>query len=401
MNNRLITFGISHKTSDVSVREKFQLGRKELPSVLDFLLDNGIEGALALSTCNRIEFYLSANEDFDAFELFEKYYLKERHISLNAHRESFYLIEGDEVTRHLFRVISGLESLITGEYQIQGQVKEAYSIACNHKAMDKLMHKLLHAAFRAGKKVRSQTETGEGKISVSGIASQILKENLKPDETLTLIGVNDNTRIVAKALHEAGFKNFNFVNRTQYKAEMLAVEYKAKAFGLDGLEIALSESAAVYTSTGAPGYVIEQLLLQKLIREGKCPRLLIDMAVPRDIDASGLPEYIRVWDIGSLKEYLNDEQSRRLKDLPRAEAIIEDEANIFKAWSDARKNNLLEPYAEKFEQIRCQLVEENKAHFTESELEKIDKFSKSLTHRMQSTFMRILIKKCEEQQKAS
>ena len=160
----LSVIGINHNTSSVEEREKFQLGRKELPIFLTYIFDcQGIEGCLVLATCNRIEFYLVHSPGIMGYEIVSKSYESIKNINFNNNKNLFYTKSGIEVTEHLFKVISGLDSLVLGEYQIQGQVKEAYSVACEYKTVDKYLHKLLHAAFRVGKKIRTQTTIGEGK----------------------------------------------------------------------------------------------------------------------------------------------------------------------------------------------------------------------------------------------
>lgn len=390
---KLVLVGINHKTTTVEEREVYQLGRKELPYALRLIRSNeGVEEILILSTCNRMEFYMVIAKDSEPFTIIRDFYYNFKSISIPKKSKNFYVFEGIAVTRHLFKVISGMDSLVLGEYQIQGQVKEAYSIACEQKTVDKILHKLLHAAFRAGKKVRSMTSLGEGKQSVAGVASKIFIDNLNNDDKIAIIGVNENTKIVAQSLKKNGFKNFIFLNRTQYKAEKMAIDFGGTAYGLDFLEKALFESSAIFSSTSAPSFIIPSEMLQRLAVQDRCPKFIVDMAIPRDVDVKNLPKVVSYWDIEHLKQFLSLQVNEKQAELPNAEKIIEDEISIFQEWSENLDNKILEPYSEKFELVRQQLIEEFKEQLSDDELIKAEKLTKKLMHRLQSTFINILLK---------
>ncbi|MBI5324555.1 MAG: glutamyl-tRNA reductase [Ignavibacteriae bacterium] len=392
----LYVVGISHKTASVAVRERYQINRKVLPqSLKTFFNYEGVQGVLIVPTCNRLEFYLVLEEGISPLDLVEKYYLINNIDTSNIDKH-FYTYSLPEVTRHLFRVICGLESLVLGEYQIQGQIKEAYSVACEAKTCEKILHKLFHAAFRAGKNVRNSTSIGSGKQSVSGVASKIFVDNLNKSDMIAVIGVNENTKILSGELKESGFSNFLFVNRTLYKAEIMAEQYGGKAFSLEKLDKVLSDSKAIFTSTGAPGYIINNDLVEKLILKKRLPKLIVDMAVPRDIDASLILDVINYWAIGRLQDYLNRQIQTQIEDIPVAENIIEDEVLLFRAWTELQNNNILEPYAEKFELVRQELMKEYKELMSDRAFSNLDRFSRSLIHRLQSTFTRAIVNNKEK-----
>jgi glutamyl-tRNA reductase len=392
----LYIVGISHKTSTVAEREKYQIGRMDLPQALNwFFCQNGVEGISIVTTCNRLEFYLVMVKNFNPIDVLKKYYFT-KEVDVFDFDRLFYLKESIDAARHLFRVISGMESLILGEYQIQGQVKEAYSVACEAKTCEKVLHKLFHAAFRAGKSVRTSTSLGSGKQSVSGAASQIMLAHLKKSDTITIIGVNENTKLLAGEMKEAGFPKFIFVNRTLYKAGMLADQYGGKAASLDEVAQALAESDALFSCTGAPGSIISSDLLNSLALQNRCPSLIVDMAVPRDIDNHALPVKVKYFDIGNLHDYLSMQTKAQLEAIPFAEKLIQDEVLLFQAWTESQSYKILEPYAEKFELIRQDLLKEYQEQLSEKSFEKLDRFSRSLVHRMQSTFVRALINNKEK-----
>ncbi len=393
---KLALSGINHKTSTLEEREVFQLNRGD---VIDFLqlmsTFKEIDSIAILNTCNRIEFYMIIDETANPRELIARAY-KIKNISVDKYSHIFYEFYNEAVTTHLFRVISGLESMVLGEYQIQGQVKEAYSTACEVATVNKMMHKLFHAAFRIGKTVRNKTEIAEGRTSVSGVAAQIIIDNLNKDNFIAIIGVNENTKIISEKLKYNSFKNLIYINRTKYKAEMLANQFGGKAYSLDEVNEALKYVDAIYTSTGSKEPILISNQINQIYENYKKLKLIIDMAVPRDIEISNLNKYIQYYDIDDLKQHLEEQNRIRQKAVPKAEQFIEDEVQIFQEWSENQENFILEPYLEKFEIQRQEVLDEYKKFFSDENFKKVDKLTKSLVHRLQATFTRALIKTNEE-----
>lgn len=389
--------GINQKTSTTSEREIFQLSRKEIPEALRTIKNyDGVEGVLILNTCNRIEFYLLLQNNIQPMEIVRKFYYEKKGISIEGRENLFVIKNNEQATIHLFRVISGLESLVIGEYQIQGQVKEAYSLACEAKTLEKVMHKLFHAAFRCGKSVRNNTSLGEGKQSVSGVASKIIIEKIKANENVAIIGVNENTKILASELKAHNFENLIFLNRTLYKAQILAEEFDGSAFPLNEIKDVLPKCKAIFSSTGSPDYIISNELLKKLIEKGNYPFLIIDMAIPRDVDTRDLLEEIEVYDLGRLNGYLERQNLEKINDFPKAEKIIEDEVRLFQSWAENTDNELLQPIAEKIELVRQNLINEYENQFNEQTRLKVDKITRQLIHRIQPVLMNALLKSKEK-----
>jgi len=383
---QLVVVGINYKTSTISDREIFQINRKEISSSLNYLRSKeSVEGAVIVSTCNRLEFYLSVKQEANPINIINDFYFDKKKVVAQEKQNLFYMYSGTEVAKHLFKVITGLDSMLLGEYQVQGQIKEAYSLACSQKSADKIIHKLFHAAFRVGKNVRSKTKIGSGKQSLSGVAFQIIKEKLKREDVVTIVGVNQNTKILAEMLFNAGFLHLIFVNRTLYKAEELAEKYNGLAFSLDRIQEPLISSKCVFTCTGSADYILTSEVINTSYIKSNCPCLLVDMAVPRDINTDRINKDIEVIDLESLKKYLEVQKTDIEVDIPLAQKIISDEANIFEVWNESQKDDYLGAYAEKAETIRLQLLDETKLQVSEDELQLLDKFSRSLLHRMKST----------------
>ncbi len=388
MNNeisKLVVVGINHRTSMLSEREKFQINKKKIPEALNYLVGTGeVEGAVIVSTCNRLEFYMVLKPDADPFSIIYNFYFEKEIKDGSINKKLFYVYTGIDAVKHLFGVTAGLDSLLLGEYQIQGQVKDAYSVACSHNTADKIMHKLFHSAFRAGKVVRTETRIGSYNQSVSNVAFRIIKDKLKKEDVVTIVGVNQNTKIISEKLNRAGFTHLLFVNRKLYKAEELAERYNGLAFSLDYIEEPMISSKCVLSCTGAPGYIITSDQVNKIYSRNRHPRLLIDMAVPRDINTEGLIKDIEVIDMDGLKKYLGKENEEIMLDLPKAERIISDEANIFNVWNESLADESMSCLQEKIEEVRLQLLDEKKPQVSGSEFELLNKFSRSLVHRMKT-----------------
>lgn len=392
LQNKIAVFGINHRSAPIEERELYQITRKEIPAALRKLSSYiGVQAVLILSTCNRLELYMLLNNETNPIDICGRFFLEDRAIDINYKRRHFYTKENAEAVKHLFRVIAGLDSLVLGEYQIQGQIREAYSIACEHKSLEKVMHKLFHAAFRAGKKVRSQTEFGNTKQSVSGVASEILIQSLKHEQKIAIIGVNENTRIIADSLTKVGFSNLIFTNRTLYKAEMMAAEFGGRTVDFNNLDSLFTDVDAVFSCTGAPGFILPANIINRLNVMEQLPKLIIDMAVPRDIEIENTIPGTRYYNINDLQNYLLNKKNQLLDSVPAVEKIIDDELSLFLAWSETQSNEILEPYAEKFELIRQQVLDENRKYFPTGDIQHVEKLTRHLLHRLQSTFVRVLV----------
>ena len=397
---QLFVVGINYKTSTVSEREILQINRKEISSALNYFnLRKDVEGAVIVSTCNRLEFYLTLKQNAEPFALVNDYLFEMKKISVKQKQNLFYIYSGSEVASHLYKVITGLDSMLLGEYQVQGQIKEAYSLACAQKSADKILHKLFHAAFRVGKNVRSKTKIGSGKQSLSGVAFQIIKEKVKKEDVVTIVGVNQNTKIIAEMLHNHGFSHLIFVNRTLYKAEELAEKYNGLAFDLDSLHEPLITSKCIFTCTGSAAYIFNPDIINYSYSKSHNPSLIVDMAVPRDVNVEGINEDIEIIDLEGLKKYLSEQKSEIEIDIPIAQKIISDEVNIFEVWNESQKDDYMGVFAEKVESIRLQLLDETKLQVSEEELLLLDKFSRSLLHRMKSTITQTMLLNNEFQEK--
>lgn len=380
-NNALLAMcGISHHTATLSEREEFQVLRQDLvPALKELMSIRGVREAMILSTCNRFETYLLLDEGEEDFSVIRDFFKRIKGIDPKPKRKLFYVHHGSTVARHLFRVTAGMDSMILGEYQIQNQVKEAYSAACSVKAPGKVLHRLMHATFRAGKSIRTHTAVGAGRMSVAGMAVKVFKERLFSKDTILIIGANENTRIVADGLKTCGLQRLLFANRTPYKADKMAVRYGGEGFGLEMLPELLGKSAGVLSCTGSNDFVIEASLLNELVESDRCPKLLIDIAVPRDIERPETPDFpAKIVDLEDLRSFRDEQLDIRKEDVPKAMRIIEDMVTTFQSWMEGAFDPGVGALVKEFERIRQVCLASARATVSEEDREALEDFSRNM-----------------------
>ncbi len=382
----LLLCGISHNSASLAEREQFQLNRHEIPKALKIFLSlDGVTEVVLLSTCNRFEAYFCAVSQKRSFDIVRQFYRKIRKIDILPYEHLFYSKHASSVVRHLCMVTSAMDSLVLGETQIVGQVRESYSLACSLKTPDRILHKVFHTAFRAGKVVRNGTVISKGLRSVAGEGVAILKQKIVPEDQILIIGVNQNTKLAAKCLFDAGYKNMVFVNRDLYKAEKLATRFGVSGFSLDNVQEHLNQSRALISCTGAPEFIISSEQINEWRKNKKDTLFIVDMAMPRDVDTTNLTgQDIFVIDLQDLKNYLEIQNLERKAHFPIAEQLIKNEVRTFQAWLETANDPLLGYIAEQFEKIRRRNLDECLQHFSEDDKDKVEKFSLKLVRQMLS-----------------
>lgn len=325
----LFCLGLNHRTAPVEVREKFAVGTPKLGSASVELvaLAEASEGVV-ISTCNRTEFYLAAEDAKDAIGKIETRLADKIQVdsSVSAH---FYRMEKMDAARHLCRVVSGLDSMMLGETEIFGQVKQAYGSALDAGATGGVLNKLFQRAFSVGKKVRTETSIQEGSTSVGNVAVDLAEKifgHLKNSEVM-ILGAGEMSRITAQSLVSRGAKSIFVTNRSFERAQELAAEMGGSALRFDDWQSALSRVDVVISSTGAPHAIVQRADVEKARRARKYrPLFFIDIAVPRDIDpAVGEIEEVYLYDIDTLEQLAEEARGRRQKQIEQCEEIIDHE----------------------------------------------------------------------------
>ena len=376
--------GINYRTSSLEQREPLQINRCDLSGAVSMFksLDGVVETAI-LTTCNRIEFYLVLDDSAAVFDTVAAFYSKWRNIDIGRMRTAFYTYQGSSTARHLFKVSAGVDSMVLGETQILGQVKEAYRIACSVKGPGKNLHKLFHIAFRSSKKVRSETEIGHGSTSVSGAALEMLSRYLNGDKNTNIlcIGVSPMTEIALTQLLNKGYKNITLANRTLYKAEKLATRFGINYAPLGKLRDVLKGSSVVISCTGADKYIIDAGTHSGSLksRDGK-EVIIVDMALPRDVDpAVSEIDGVKVFDLEDIKHHISKNQNNRENAVAVASEIGEDFVNEFMTW---QKNSAVEPLIRELinemERIRRRELDQSKRKIPAEQWDEIERLSQAL-----------------------
>lgn len=283
---------------------------------------------VVISTCNRTEFYLAAEDATTALQLIESRLAEKVHLP-PGEPDHFYRLEKAAAARHLCRVVSGLDSMMLGETEIFGQVKQAYQSALEAGATGSVLNRLFQRAFGVGKKVRTETSIQEGSTSVGNVAVDLAEKifgHLKDSEVM-ILGAGEMSRITAQSLVSRGAKSIFVTNRSFDRAKELATEMGGSAIRFDDWQSALSRVDVVISSTGAPHAIVQRADVEKARRARKFrPLFFIDIAVPRDIDpAVGEIEEVYLYDIDTLEQLAEEARARRQLQIDQCEKIIDHE----------------------------------------------------------------------------
>ena len=354
---RLLVVGISHRSAPVELRESVDFTRAGLEAALNALAAKSIGAeAVVLSTCNRAEVYALAESDAtaDAIGTFFSEYHSIDHAAIAQH---LYAHRGPDAARHLFRVASGLDSLVVGEPQILGQVKSAYATASNLHLTGAVTHRLFHSAFAVGKRVRSETGLGEGAVSVSYAAIELAKKifgNLAGLNVL-ILGAGEMAELTGVHLRAQKVKQITIASRTLASAEQLARALEGQAVPWRDLGVPLAAADIVVTATGATEPVVTQSMVEDAMRSRRSrPLFVIDIAVPRDVErAVGDLEQVFLYHMDDLQVIVRENLARRSSELASAEAIVDHEVARFVHWLQAREiTPTIVALRQRFEQIR-------------------------------------------------
>ena len=336
----IILAGVSHHNTPLSIRERLYFPEGHMTEWLERLAGyNGLDERLILSTCNRVEVYSAVDDLEQGLDAIHRFFLESRDIGreeLNAH---LYVHREAEATRHLFTVASSLDSMVVGEPQILGQVKEAYRVAQASGHAGKALTNLFSRAFRVAKKIREQTPIGESPVSVSSVAVDLAKRifGSLAGKNVLLLGAGEMGEAAARHLKASGADTLQVANRTLARAQELAAKLGGLALSFDNLEQALIDADVVITSTASPGFILDKpTVAAALERRRDAPVFLIDIAVPRNVapDVNEL-EDAYLYDVDDLQSVAADNLRDREEVARDARAILESEVQTYLARQKA------------------------------------------------------------------
>jgi glutamyl-tRNA reductase len=337
---RIVLIGMNHKTAPVEIRERLQLDCGDGGSALaELLAIPEVREVIVLATCNRVEVLARVADGEAAVERLKEFILRQGNLDAAELERCLYIHRDGEAVRHLFRVASSLDSLVMGEPQILGQVKEAYRRAVDHRATGVLLNRLVHHALRTAKRVRTETGIAGNAVSVSYAAVELAKKIFGGlhGKTILLIGAGEMSELAARHLLRQGVERILIANRTYARAEELAAMFQGTPVLFDRFPEVLSEVDIVIASTGAPGYVITAEMVAAALRRRRNRLLfLIDIAVPRDVDpGAGEIENVYLYNIDHLQDVVDANRETRRAEAEKAEGIVSEEVAVFEAWFNA------------------------------------------------------------------
>lgn len=332
----LVVIGLNHKTAPVEIREKLSIPDESLPEALSSLKsDAPVAECLILSTCNRTEVYACAETRAADASIIE-WIAHHSNVDSSELLSHLYSLAGHKAAEHLFRVASGIDSMVVGEAQILGQVKAAYAIACENEFTGSILNSLFQQAITVGKRVRTETEIGRGAFSIGSVAVRLAGSIFDKlcGRTVLVIGAGKMSEIAITHLVSAGASDIVVTNRTHEKAIDLAARFNGKAARMDQLEPILATADIVITSTGSSEPIITRKMVSSVhhARRGR-PVFFIDMAVPRDIEPGvGDLDNVFVYDIDDLQAVVAADMAERHAEIERGEGIIAEEVEEFLDW---------------------------------------------------------------------
>lgn len=327
----IIVLGLSHHSSPVELRERFAFADARIPAALTQLRASGIaDEAVILSTCNRVEIYAATR--LDASQAFAelKHFLTTIHDYRDPLTDEIYALAEPQSVHHLFKVASGLDSMVLGETEILGQLKQAYDVALKHGHTGGRLNKAFQRAFNVAKHLRTETNIQRGSVSVASVAVELAEKIFSTLEgrDVMVIGAGDTSEKTARALMSRGARSVVVANRTYDRALALAAALGGRAVPFENWTQEFASIDIAISSTAAPNHILDRARLEPLMKlRRERPLLLVDIAVPRDIDPEvNLMENVYLYNVDDLQSIADDYLTQRKEEIARCQAIILEKA---------------------------------------------------------------------------
>jgi len=361
--DQIVVVGLNHRSAPVEIREKVAFPASEIGCALRGLLEREqISEVVIVSTCNRVEVWILTTEGYQGTAIVENFLASFHKIPFSELNGHLYHFEGEDAIRHLFRVASSLDSMVLGEPQILGQVKDAYGYAAEFRTIGSVLDKFFSKAFFVAKRVRTETRVASSAVSVSYAAVELARKifgDLK-EKTAMLIGAGEMCELAARHLLSAGVKGIMVTNRTFERAAKLAEEFRGTPVRFEEFRDHLKRADIVLSSTGASHAILKRSDVEEVIRVRKNrPMFFIDMAVPRDIDPEANQlDNVYVYDIDDLNNVIETNLEERQKEAAKAEEIVVAEVRNFLRWLDAQQvTPTIVSLRKRYEEVRKAEVE--------------------------------------------
>ncbi len=391
---KLFVTGLSHHTAPVEVRERLAFDDAALPQALDRLRDRpGMIEGMILSTCNRVEVAVTVEEASDAGPIVENFLAETRSVETAWMSPYLYHYDGREAIRHLFRVASSLDSLVVGEPQILGQLKTAYAVAKEHGSMSGYLDLVMTRAFNVAKRVRTETEIGASAVSVSYAAVELARDifGSLQDKKVLLVGAGKMAESAARHLRRSGVADIVVTNRTRSRADALAEDFQGSVADYEGFHDVLPEVDIVIASSAAPHFILTRDTMKTVMtRRRNRPMFLIDIAVPRNIEASvNEIDGVFLYDIDDLDRVVKSNLSSRRNVAEQAEEIIDEEVQRMMTRLKTREiAPTIVHLQEQLEQVRAGEIERLRAKLgplTPQQEEAIEAITRGIVNKIAHT----------------
>jgi glutamyl-tRNA reductase len=359
----LLVIGLNHNTAPIEIRECLAFREDKLEEALSKVHAlSSVKEDMIISTCNRVEVYAATRETEKAIHDLKEFLSQYHGISLKEFEKGLYTHVGEEAVRHIFRVASSLDSMVLGEPQILGQIKDAYDISQQAKTSGLILHRLLHRAFHVAKRVRTETKIAISAVSVSSIAVELAEKifSTLENKTVLLIGAGEMCELAARHLVSGGIERILVTNRTYERAVSLAQEFRGEAIPFEDMTQGLKKTDIVISATNSPQYLIGHDQITKVMKDRKQkPIFFIDIADPRNVEPKvGDIENVYLYDIDDLQKVANENIRDREKEAQKAEAIVQDEMVKFVNWYRSLDvTPTIVALRKKFEEIRKKELE--------------------------------------------
>lgn len=337
---KILIVGLNHNTAGVEVREKLAFNGPKLEEGLLGLRGlKEINEVVILSTCNRVEIFTNVNDTEEAKDAIKEYISKFHDIEPGLLEGALYFHTGSDAVKHSYRVASSLDSMVVGEAQILGQLKEAFEFALQKKATGVMLNKLMKKAISVAKRVRTETKIAENAVNISSAAVDLAKKIFSDisEKSVMLLGAGEMAELAARHLVSGGIREVVVANRTYATGEQLARKMGGRAVRFEEFLEEMVHSDIVICSTGAPTYVVTRPQMQSVMKKRKQKHVfIIDISVPRNIDPEiNDMENVYLYNVDDLQDVADAGLEERRKEAEQAECIVEEEIEAFNRWQSS------------------------------------------------------------------
>ena len=387
---RLTVLGLNHNTAPVEIREKMFIQESDIPELLKKIKGSGIDESVIISTCNRTEIYFHPVHREESLKKIKEILLQVFQAQPEWFQNFMYAFHNEDAYRHLFLVASGLDSLVIGEPEILGQIKDAYRIAAFNNATGFLLNKIFHKTFNVAKRIRTETKIGYNPLSISSMAIELAKKIFGElsEKKILVIGAGEMCRTALKYFQKEGLQDVLIINRTYQKACQLAEDIIGTAYPFQDLSELLVKVDMVLASTGSEKPLIDKTFIYTIMKKRKNrPLFFIDIAVPRDIvpEVNDI-ENVYLYDIDDLKELARQHFSDRVKESEKAHTIIEKEVDkLTKTLKQLNMAPLITHMINSAEETRSKELKkmlQKLKNVDDDMVNSIDALTKTITHKL-------------------